>query len=157
MSANALFFVQWCVFLARVHHRATVGVCSWCGCRLLQQSSRTPENSETQERTTPFTLELFPSAHTTRTPASCLCVPVMMLSTWVHGCALSYEARSHELLISFREQESRTLPRIWEWGIARRHPSQGKTAAASCLSGANNSNKILDSSTTAGFCGWFPS
>lgn len=151
MSANALFFVQWCVFLARVHHRATEAVCvhdvavAYCG----SLAASLPAHLKTAKlrnarRHLSSNYWYFPPHIPPGPPL--LAFECLWRCSPPESTALLFqtEAGCHELLMSFREQESRTPPRIWEWGIARRHPSQGKTAAASCSSAANNSNKMLD-------------
>lgn len=122
----------------------TEGVCSWCGCRLL--------SSLVAGRPAPLKLSARRHLSSSYFPPHIPPGPPLLALVCLWWCSppeftavlFQTEASCHELLMSFREQESRTLPRIWEWGIARRHPSQGKTAAASCSSGANNSNNMLD-------------
>lgn len=62
-------------------------------------------------------------------------VSMALFSAPVYSCVNSTWPMTSwivDVCMSFREQEFRTRPRIWEWGIARRHQSQGKTVATIC-------------------------
>lgn len=125
MSANALFFVQWCVFLARVHHRATEAVCvhdvavAYCGSLAASLPAHLKTAKLRNARCHLSSNYWYFPPHTP--PGPPLCVPVTMLSTWVHSFALSNRGRMSWIVDVF--QGARVQNSAKNLGVRDRTPS----------------------------------